>query len=113
MYCDRFVSGDYGYWCDSFSLIIGKLFCNRFCCNTDAYGFDRTYRITSVRLGMVTIPEQNGEGGLTVPCWDFMGNIWAEEEFPESWKQTGMMQDGSFSYLTINAIDGSIIQRGH
>ena len=81
--------------------------------DADAYGFDRTYRITSVRLGMVTIPEQNGEGGLTVPCWDFMGNIWAEEEFPESWKQTGMMQDGSFSYLTINAIDGSIIQRGY
>ena len=80
--------------------------------NADAFDFDQTYRITSIRLGWVTVPEQNGEGGLTVPCWDFMGDIWAEEEFPESWKQTGMMQDGSLSYLTINAIDGSIIQRG-
>lgn len=81
--------------------------------DADAYNYDCTYRITSIRLGMVTVPEQNGEGGLTVPCWDFMGNTWAEEAFPESWKQTGMKQDGSFSYLTINAVDGSIIQRGH
>lgn len=80
--------------------------------NADAFDFDQTYRITSIRLGWVTVPEQNGEGGLTVPCWNFMGNIWSEE-FPEVWKQTGMMQDGSFSYLTINAVDGSIIQRGH
>lgn len=80
--------------------------------NADAFDFDQTYRITSIRLGWVTVPEQNGEDGLTVPCWNFMGNIWSEE-FPEVWKQTGMMQDGSFSYLTINAVDGSIIQRGH
>ncbi len=81
--------------------------------NADAFEFDKTYRIKSVRLGMVSIPEQNGEGGYMVPCWDFMGDIWQAEQFPESWKRTGMMQDGSFSYLTINAVDGSIIQRGH
>ena len=81
--------------------------------DADLYDVDRTYRITSVRLGMTSIPAENGNGGFLVPCWDFMGDEYAAEEFPETWKRTGMTQDGSFSYLTINAIDGSIIQRGH
>ena len=80
--------------------------------DADTMGFDRTYQITSVRLGMVSIPEQDGEGGYMVPCWDFMGDPFPMDEFPDSWRQMGWSQDGSHSFLTINAIDGSIIRRG-
>ena len=80
--------------------------------NADALNRDSTYRITSIRLGMVSIPEQNGEGGYMVPCWDFMGDPFSPDDFPDFWRQMGWTQDGSHSFLTINAIDGSIIQRG-
>ena len=80
--------------------------------DADSLGFDRMYQITSVRLGMVSIPEQNGEGGYMVPCWDFMGDPFSPDDFPESWQKMGWTQDGSHSFLTINAIDGSIIHRG-
>ena len=80
--------------------------------NADALNRDSTYRITSIRLGMVSIPEQNGEGGYMVPCWDFMGDPFSPDDFPDFWRQMGWSQDGSHSFLTINAIDGSIIQRG-
>ncbi len=77
----------------------------------DALNRDQMYSITSVRLGMVSIPEQNGEGGYMVPCWDFMGDPFPLSEFPEFWQDMGWSLDGSHSFLTINAIDGSIIRR--
>jgi len=80
--------------------------------NADSLNRDQTYSITSIRLGMVSVPEQNGEGGYMVPCWDFMGDPFALSEFPEFWQDMGWSLDGSHSFLTINAIDGSIIRRG-
>lgn len=77
----------------------------------DALNREQTYSITSVRLGMVSIPEQNGEGGYMVPCWDFMGDPFPLSEFPEFWQDMGWSLDGSHSFLCINAIDGSIIRR--
>ncbi len=70
----------------------------------DTNNYDEHYRITSVRLGLASIPEQNSDGGLLVPAWDFMGTrVYSDYEYGE---------DGSVSLLTINAVDGSIITRG-
>ena len=41
----------------------------------DANGFDQSYRITRVRLSLVCLPEQDGDGCLLVPCWDFLGDL--------------------------------------
>ena len=79
--------------------------------SADTLGRDFSYQISSVRLGMVSIPERNGEGGYMVPCWDFMGDPFPMDSFPEFWQKMGWKQDGSNSFLTINAIDGSIIAR--
>ncbi len=73
--------------------------------NADPGGYDMRYRITSIRLGLISIPEQYGEGGLLVPAWDFMG-------VRESADITKYTTDETYSFLTINAIDGSIIVRG-
>ncbi len=73
--------------------------------NADPGGYEMRYRITSIRLGLVSIPEQYGEGGLLVPAWDFMG----VRESADIAKYT---TDETYSFLTINAIDGSIIVRG-
>ncbi len=73
--------------------------------NADPGGYKMRYRITSIRLGLVSIPEQYGEGGLLVPAWDFMG----VRESADIAKYT---TDETYSFLTINAIDGSIIVRG-
>ncbi|MBR3130797.1 MAG: hypothetical protein IKF65_09805 [Clostridia bacterium] len=73
--------------------------------NADPGGYELHYRITSIRLGLVSIPEQYGTGGLLVPAWDFMGVL-------ESADSQKYATDEARSFLTINAVDGSIIVRG-
>lgn len=76
----------------------------------DIYSRDEQYRITEVRLCLVSVPEQNGEGSLLVPCWDFLGEM--RGGYPQAWRDLGMQMDETYCYLTINAVDGSIITRG-
>lgn len=76
--------------------------------NADIFSREEHYHITKVRLSLVSLPEQNGEGSLLVPCWDFLGD--SPLIYP-ALADMGLQSDGAFCYLTINAIDGSIIQR--
>jgi hypothetical protein len=79
--------------------------------DADLEGIDVRYRITNVRLGLVSIPEQNGDGGLLVPAWDFIG-IWEyDDHVPDEQRELGRTTDETWSYLTVNAVDGSIIKR--
>ncbi len=61
--------------------------------------------VTEVRLGLMRITEKNrGTSALVIPVWDFMGYT--------NDSQNGIDgKDGYRSLLTINAIDGSIIDR--
>mgnify|MGYP005831456645 FL=1 len=60
--------------------------------------------IHEVKLGLMRITEQNSKDtGLIIPVWDFMGTYEEKETF---------FDDTYTSLLTINAIDGSIIDRG-
>ena len=65
--------------------------------------------IHEVRLGLMRVTERDiGQSGLLVPVWDFLGHSERvhvdEEPIIEG-------QSGYTSMLTINAIDGSIIDR--
>ena len=65
--------------------------------------------IDSVQLGLMRVTDiGDRDSGILIPVWDFMGSVTAirEGEEPDLWQQT------SSSRLTINAIDGSIIDRG-
>lgn len=63
------------------------------------------YVITNVRLGLCNIPEKDSEAGLLVPAWDFMG--YRHDLVEDDVYMTNELE----SFLTINAIDGSIINR--
>lgn len=66
--------------------------------------------ITEVRLGLARITEQhNLQSGLLVPVWDFFGTATYYYESGELESYTENISGRS--YLTINAIDGSIIDR--
>ena len=67
----------------------------------------KEYNIINIRLGLVSIKEENADSGLLVPAWDFLGyeRYWENEN--ESLSYTNELH----SFLTINAIDGSIINR--
>ena len=67
----------------------------------------KEYHITTVRLGLVNIKEENADSGLLVPAWDFLGYERYWENGNESLGETNELH----SFLTINAIDGSIINR--
>lgn len=66
-----------------------------------------TYHIQTVRLGLVNIPEKNSENGLLVPAWTLLGYIHYESPYEDDYVGT----NGLKPFLTINAVDGSIIDR--
>ena len=66
------------------------------------------YVITSIKLGLMNMREQGQSTGLLVPVWDFLGYDVITTSDGSFTSNTNQMQ----SYLTINAIDGSIISRG-
>ena len=79
--------------------------------NADVNGSAQRYTVTEVRLSLVSLPEQNGDGGLLVPCWDFLGYPPETGGYPPLWRTLGLQPLGAYCHLTVNAIDGSIIQR--
>lgn len=77
--------------------------------NNSAYEIGLQINISSVQLGLmrVTNPERR-DSGLLIPVWDFFGSITVLPDDEEPYL-FGRADD---SLLTINAIDGSIIDRG-
>ena len=76
---------------------------------SDKYSW--TLDVQEVRLGLMRIKaENNNDVGLLVPVWDFMGRVTKTET------DTGediffVQNENGGVILTINAIDGSIIDR--
>ncbi len=88
---------------------IKKLFENMILVKYSDPGNDETesaaIRITSIRLGLTRVTEQNNNAyGLLVPAWDFFGVYDEGNGYPIGY-------DGYETLLTINAVDGSIIDR--
>lgn len=82
--------------------------------NADVINYEssRTYRINQITLGYSRIyePATDSQSGLLVPVWDFFG------EFESVWEENGEEYENNNatqyqSYLTINAVDGSVIDR--
>lgn len=65
------------------------------------------YVITTVRLGLMGIREKDSETGLLIPVWDFLG--YSESQYGKS--VVSLDTNELESFLTVNAIDGSIIDR--
>ncbi|MCI8485391.1 MAG: hypothetical protein HFH41_13795 [Lachnospiraceae bacterium] len=81
--------------------------------NADISEFEknRTYHIKKITLGYSRIydPTTENDVGLLVPVWDFFGGFDVEnEDYTE--KNSGEYSNQSF--MTINAIDGTVIDRG-
>ncbi|MDL2258963.1 DUF6034 family protein [Eubacteriales bacterium OttesenSCG-928-K08] len=76
----------------------------------DEYGRECEMHIHEVRLGLMRVTERNAkQKGMIIPVWDFMGTLVEE---PEEDGYQYILDDQYSSILTINAIDGSIIDRG-
>ena len=69
------------------------------------------YHITTVRLGLVCVREKNTDTGLLVPAWDFLGYERGRMSSDTNWRTVNTNE--LEPYLTINAIDGNIIERGY
>ncbi len=70
----------------------------------------RTYHIKKITLGLTRIydPNTDNDTGLLVPVWDFFGGFDVEDE------EYGFTNSGEYStqsHMTINAIDGTVIDR--
>lgn len=82
--------------------------------NADILNYEskRTFHIRKIKFGYTRIydPASDNETGLLVPVWDFFGGFDAvSADGTQSQHNTG--ERSSNSFLTINAIDGSIIDR--
>ncbi len=66
--------------------------------------------ITHISLGLVRVPEKNNPSqALLVPAWEFFGN--GVESFGDGSQDTLRSDEPGSNFLTINAIDGTVIQR--
>ncbi|MDO4565576.1 MAG: DUF6034 family protein [Clostridia bacterium] len=70
----------------------------------DQMKYPQEYRITTVRLGLMSVRAQDKADGIIIPVWDFMGTLNTSVGETDT--------NGLRSFLTINAVDGSIINRG-
>ena len=77
-----------------------------------AYEKQRTYHINKIILGYSRIYDPNVDNttGLLVPVWDFFGGFECESKDGYTFYQSALYSTQSF--MTINAIDGTIIDRG-
>jgi len=65
--------------------------------------------VDEIRLGLTRVTEQDKrDSGLLIPVWDFFGTM---TYLYESNGQTQKMDVGPIPILTVNAIDGSVINR--
>lgn len=70
------------------------------------------FSITDVRLGFTRITEQNSlKQGLLIPVWDFFGSKTVYFKDRTGKEDSYTVREAGQSLLTINAIDGSIIDR--
>ncbi|MBE7724010.1 MAG: hypothetical protein E7244_06070 [Enterocloster citroniae] len=69
---------------------------------------ERTYRINRITFGYSRIydPQAGDSAGLLVPVWDFFGEY--ESDYGEGGK---LVREEHNSFLTINAVDGTVISR--
>jgi hypothetical protein len=80
--------------------------------NDDYYSYE--IEITEIRLGLMRITEKNvGESGLIIPVWDVIGtHTYTGKQSVEPIPLDGITENRRYSpSMTINAIDGSIIDR--
>ena len=81
--------------------------------NADMADFEkqRTFHIRKIALGYSRIydPTTDNDTGLMVPVWDFFGGFDVETD-EGSDKNNG--EHATQSFMTINAIDGTVIDRG-
>lgn len=76
-----------------------------------------TYKIDRIVFGYTRIyePKSDSRSGVLVPVWDFFGSYegtYKEEAEWETGSENFLYAPQYESYLTINAIDGSVIDRG-
>ncbi len=72
----------------------------------------RTYRVDRIVFGYSRIydPKGGNSAGLLVPVWDFFGEY--ETDFGEEEKEgKTLVREEHHSFLTINAVDGTVIDR--
>jgi hypothetical protein len=84
---------------------------------TDDSVMSRTVNITKISLGFVKIPEKDHPGtDMLVPAWDFYGTctdkMSAKDQDPQlNANHESVYNQPYTSYATLNAIDGTLIDR--
>ena len=70
------------------------------------------YNIDRIVLGYARIyePSTDAHTGVLIPVWDFFGSMTSESEYNGE-TESNTSKDPNESFLTINAVDGSIIDR--
>jgi len=86
--------------------------------DTDTNIIGREIHITKISLGLAKVPRENDPNrGLLVPAWDFYGysidKYSQQEQGGYELNENNEYINNKFmnSYITINAIDGSVIER--
>lgn len=81
--------------------------------NFDGYAESLKFEIDRITFGYTRIyePASSSQTGVLVPAWDFFGETTTEYKLEDGTTDFYYGDDKVHSQMTINAIDGSIINR--
>lgn len=68
----------------------------------------RVIHIDRIKFGYMQYAQKNSDSQMLIPVWDFFGY---EESFAYDGSVVDKVLNSQRSYLTLNAVDGSIIDR--
>ncbi len=74
-------------------------------------GYDLTYKVTEIQFSYMRVQVQNSDEYRLVPVWDFIGYAVYDWETTPGQRAISQAFFNHMSILTINAIDGSVIDR--
>lgn len=86
----------------------------------DEYIENRTIYIEDIKLGSMTVAQANNSNNIIIPVWDFFGcevvkysdeYLDIKDRYQVNIDNERIIQEDGYSYLTISAVNGTIINR--
>ena len=74
-------------------------------------GYDMTYKVTSIQFSYMRVQVPNSDEYRLIPVWDFIGYVVYDWDATPGEKAISQAFFERMSILTINAVDGSVIDR--
>ena len=105
---------------DTMDIFARQIIVNNSYSGDDEYIEKRTIYIDEIKLGSMTVAQSNNSSNVIIPVWDFYGHeiikykddyLELEDHYDVDENNERTIQEEEYSYLTVNAVNGTIVNR--